>query len=37
MKELDAKVSMENPETSYLWTFLDFDPDLEHSDVVFSP
>ena len=35
--ELDAKVSMENPESSYIWLFLDFRTDLWFEDVVFSP
>ena len=31
-----AAVSMENPESSWLWKFLDFDADLEPVDVTFS-
>ena len=37
VKTLKATVSMENPESSYMWPFLDFDPDLPFDDVVFSP
>ena len=35
--ELYAKVTLENPETSYLWSYLDFREDLWYEDVVFSP
>ena len=37
VRDLHAVASMENPESSYLWPFLDFDTDLTFSDVVFSP
>ena len=31
-----AAVSMENPESSWLWKYLDFDADLEPVDVTIS-
>ena len=34
---LHAFVTMENPESSYMWNFLTFDESLDYSDVVFSP
>ena len=37
VRTLKATVSMENPASSYLWSFLDFAPDLAFTDVVFSP
>ena len=36
-RDLGACVTMENPSTSYLWSFLQFDPKLPFDDVVFSP
>ena len=35
--ELGAAASMENPRSSYLWSFLDFDPEIPFADFVFSP
>ena len=32
-----AAVSMENPESSYLWSYLDFAADLPFEDVLFTP
>ena len=36
-KELHAAVSIENPRSSYLWSFLEFDPELPFVDVDFCP
>ena len=35
-RDYGAAVSMENPRSSLLWDFLDFDPDLDAQDVDFS-
>ena len=37
VKSLGAMASMDNPSTSYLWSFLEFDEEVEFNDVVFSP
>ena len=37
VRDLQATVSFENPESSYMWTFLEFDNTLEFNDVIFSP
>ena len=34
---LHARVTLENPQSSYLWLYLDFREDLWFEDVVFSP
>jgi hypothetical protein len=36
VREGKAAVSIENPESSMLWAYLDFDPELEMTDVTFS-
>ena len=35
-KDFGAAVSMENPEGSYLWQYLDFAADVPTTDVIFS-
>ena len=37
VEELGAAASMENPRSSYLWSYLDFRDDLVFEDFVFSP
>ena len=35
--ELGAAASLENPRSSYLWSYLEFDPEAAYDDYVFSP
>ena len=37
VRELGAVASLENPEASYLWLYLDFSADLVFQDATFSP